>query len=132
MQATPGILQVASHPSTTMHRFCLTSLMVWQQVHSARRMHFIGPKDEVWEGGCGYKPNRDPLIAAPVEMVHNPESVSNTEANVGQYEWVIGDKANALRDNLMTFITEDTLQNLVQFNTEALGLASVYKPELAQ
>lgn len=77
-------------------------------------------------------PNRDRLVAALEEMVNNPESVANIEANVGQYEWVIGDKANALRDNLMTFITEDTLQNLVQFNTEALGLASVYKPELAQ
>lgn len=77
-------------------------------------------------------PNRDLLVAALEEMVNNPESVANIEANVGQYEWVIGDEANALRDTLMTFITEDALQDLVQFNTEALGLASVYKPELAQ
>ena len=95
-------------------------------------LSLIGPKDEVLDVGCGYNPNRDRLIAALEEMVNNPESVANIEANVGQYEWVIGDEANALRDNLMTFITEDTLQDLVQFNTEALGLASVYKPELAQ
>ena len=89
-------------------------------------------EDEVLVVGCGYNPNRDRLVAALEEMVNNPESVANIEANVGQYEWVIGDEANALRDTLMTFITEDALQNLVQFNTEALGLASVYKPELAQ
>jgi hypothetical protein len=77
-------------------------------------------------------PNRDRLVAALEEMTNNPESIANIEANVGKYEWVIGDDANALRDNLMTFITEDALQDLVQFNTEALGLASVYKPELAQ
>lgn len=77
-------------------------------------------------------PNRDRLVAALKEMVNNPESVANIEANVGKYEWVIGNEANALRDTLMTFITEEALQDLVQFNTEALGLASVYKPELAQ
>jgi len=77
-------------------------------------------------------PNRDRLVAALEEMTNNPESVAAIEADVGKYEWVIGDDANALRDNLMTFITEDALQDLVQFNTEALDLASVYKPELAQ
>ena len=30
----------------------------------------------------------------------------------------------------MTFITKDALRNLVKFNTEALGLKSVYKENL--
>jgi hypothetical protein len=77
-------------------------------------------------------PNRDRLVAALEEMVNNPESVANIETNVGKYEWVIGDDANTLRDSLMTLITPQALEDLVQFNTEALGLASVYKPELAQ
>jgi len=32
----------------------------------------------------------------------------------------------------MTFITSDALQNLVKFNTEALGLSSVYKSKLVK
>jgi hypothetical protein len=32
----------------------------------------------------------------------------------------------------MTFVTEEALQNLVQFNTQALGLASVYKENLVK
>lgn len=77
-------------------------------------------------------PHRDRLVAALTEMANNPESVAIIEANVGQYDWLIGDDGNAQRDTLMSFVTEEALQNLVQFNTEALGLASIYKPELAQ
>jgi len=32
----------------------------------------------------------------------------------------------------MTFITKDALRNLVKFNTEALGLKSIYKEELVK
>lgn len=77
-------------------------------------------------------PNRDRLVAALEEMANNPESRAVIEAAVGQYEWLIGDDGNAQRDTLMTFITEEALQTLVHFNTEALGLASIYKPELIQ
>ena len=37
-----------------------------------------------------------------------------------------------MRDTLMTFITEDALKNPVKFNKEALGLKSIYKPNLVE
>ena len=75
-------------------------------------------------------PNRDRLINALSAMSQDATAVANIEKKVGQYQWVIGDAGNAMRDTLKTFITEDALQNLVKFNTDALGLASVYKSEL--
>ena len=53
-------------------------------------------------------------------------------AFMGNYEWIVGDNGNKHRDTLMTFITAKALNDLVTFNTEALGLASVYKPELVK
>jgi hypothetical protein len=52
--------------------------------------------------------------------------------DVGDYEWMIGDEGDAMRDALMAMITDQALKDLVQFNADALGLASVYKPELAE
>ena len=49
---------------------------------------------------------------------------------VGDYEWLVGVAGNQQRDTLMTFVTADALKTLVQFNTSAFGLKSVYKPEL--
>ena len=49
---------------------------------------------------------------------------------VGDYDWVIGDEGDGMRDTLMSFITEDALKNLVEFNQKALDLKSVYKEEL--
>ena len=49
---------------------------------------------------------------------------------VGDYDWVIGDEGDDMRDTLMSFITEDALKNLVEFNQKALDLKSVYKEEL--
>lgn len=77
-------------------------------------------------------PNKDRLVSALQEMSNNPESIAVIESKVGQYEWLIGDAGNAQRDTLMTFITEDALRNLVKFNTEALGLKSVYKENLVK
>ena len=54
------------------------------------------------------------------------------EKKVGVYDWKIGDEGNAHRDTLMTFVTAEALQNLVKFNTEALGLASIYKEKLVE
>ena len=51
---------------------------------------------------------------------------------VGNYEWKIGSDGNAQRDTLMTFITEDALRGLVEFNTNALGLKSVFKENLVK
>ena len=75
---------------------------------------------------------RDRLRAAMTAMANDPESVAAIEAKNGKYEWFIGERGDAMRDRLMTFITEDALKNLVKFNKEALGLDSVYKANLVQ
>ena len=75
-------------------------------------------------------PNAATLQTALTEMANNPESRAVIEAKVGQYEWLIGADGDAQRDTLMSFVTLEALTNLVKFNTEALGLESVFKPEL--
>ena len=64
-------------------------------------------------------------------MANDPESMAAIEAKNGKYEWFIGPD-DQMRDTLMTFITEDALKNLVKFNKEALGLKSIYKPNLVE
>lgn len=76
-------------------------------------------------------PNRQKLVDALEAMSKDPTAVANIQKKVGAYEWKIGDQGNAQRDTLMTFITIEALSNLVKFNKEALGLASVDKVELA-
>ena len=60
----------------------------------------------------------------------DPKAVANIQTKVGNYDWLVGDQGNNQRYVLMTFVTLPALQNLVKFNTEALGLKSVLKPEL--
>ena len=75
-------------------------------------------------------PNTQALRDALNKVATTPESVAAIQKKVGKYDWVIGKAGNAHRDTLMTFITEPALKNLVKFNTEALGLKSVYKTAL--
>tara|TARA_B100001093_G_C26821365_1_gene1012020 strand:- start:386 stop:1486 length:1101 start_codon:yes stop_codon:yes gene_type:complete len=75
-------------------------------------------------------PNKDKLIEALRRMTNNPESTNRIMQKVGDYDWVIGDEGDGMRDTLMSFITEDALKNLVEFNQKALDLKSVYKEEL--
>ena len=75
-------------------------------------------------------PNRKALVDALTAMSQDETAMSNIRKKVGDYDWIIGEAGNAHRDTLMTFITEDALNNLVKFNKEALGLASVNKIEL--
>jgi len=75
-------------------------------------------------------PNAFVLQNALTAMSQDVDAQIAIEAKVGQYEWKIGADGDAHRDTLMSFITEDALRNLIKFNTEALGLASVYKEEL--
>ena len=77
-------------------------------------------------------PNAQRLQQALLEMSQDPQAIAVIREKVGDYEWIIGADGNAHRDTLMTFITETALQNLVKFNTQALGLDSVYKPQLAK
>jgi hypothetical protein len=77
-------------------------------------------------------PNLETLRNALEQMVNNPESRSAIEQDVGKYEWLVGEEGNALRDTLFDMISEQALRDLVKFNEEALGLASVYKENLIQ
>ena len=75
-------------------------------------------------------PNRQKLIDAFDAMLRDEIAMNNLREQIGDYEWILGDDANDYRDILMTFITESALQTLVEFNTTALGLASIYKTHL--
>ena len=77
-------------------------------------------------------PNAPELIAAMEKMAADPESTKVIAKKVGNYEWKIGSDGDAQRDTLMTFITEDALRGLVEFNTNALGLKSIYKENLVK
>lgn len=73
---------------------------------------------------------RDRLIDAMKRMEADPESMAAIEAKNGKYEWFIGPDGDQMRDTLMTFITEQALRDLVDFNRNALGLNSVLKENL--
>lgn len=77
-------------------------------------------------------PNAAYLQAALNRMASDTKARMAIEAKVGKYEWKIASAGNNQRDVLMTFVTLPALQNLVKFNTEALGLKSVLKPELVK
>ena len=77
-------------------------------------------------------PNAERLQAALTAMAADPEATAIIAKKVGDYSWKIGAEGNAHRDTLMTFITENALRNLVKFNTEALGLKSIYKADLVK
>ena len=75
-------------------------------------------------------PNRDKLAAALTAMSKDPDAIAALIRKNGDYDWYIGEAGDAQRDKLLTFVTANTLQNLVKFNSEALGLASIYKEGL--
>jgi hypothetical protein len=75
-------------------------------------------------------PNAKALQTALTKMSTNAGSRAIIEKKVGQYDWKIGAEGDAHRDTLMTLVTVDALEDLVLFNTEALGLKSVFKIEL--
>ena len=77
-------------------------------------------------------PNTFLLRNALHQMSLDPNAIAAIEKKVGKYEWKIGDEGNAQVDTLMSFITPEALINLIHFNKEALGLASVYKEKLIE
>ena len=75
-------------------------------------------------------PNRDVLVSALTKMSKDKKAISVISKKVGNYDWLIGEDGNSQRDTLMTFITKDALESLIEFNTNALGLSSIYKEHL--
>lgn len=77
-------------------------------------------------------PNLETLRNALTQVAASEESMAIIRKKVGDYKWLIGEDGNKQRDTLMTFITKAALLNLIKFNTEALGLKSIYKADLAK
>jgi len=77
-------------------------------------------------------PNRDKLAAALTAMSKDPKATAALIKKNGKYDWYIGKAGDAQRDKLLTFVTQDALQDLVKFNSEALGLKSIYKEDLVK
>jgi hypothetical protein len=75
-------------------------------------------------------PNAEKLRAAMKKMLADPEAVKAIEEDSGKYEWVVGEHADKIRQDLFKMITEKRLQTLVQWYQGAYGTKSVYKPEL--
>jgi hypothetical protein len=75
-------------------------------------------------------PNAKDLQDALRQVANSEESMSVIRDKVGDYEWIIGEDGENHFKTLKTFITEDSLQTLVAVNQQALGLDSVYKPDL--
>jgi len=77
-------------------------------------------------------PNLEKVRAALDRMSRDPESVAIIRKKVGQYEWIIGDKAEVHLSNLFGMISKDALKTLVWWNKNAYKLSSVYKEELVK
>ena len=75
-------------------------------------------------------PNTERLRLACKQMAENPESAAIFEKKIGKYDWVIGEDGNKTIEVLQGLTTENALRALIQFNTEALGLESVFKEEI--
>lgn len=75
-------------------------------------------------------PNAEKLRAAMKKMLADPEAVAAIEADSGRYEWIVGERADQIRQDLFQMITEKRLKTLVQWYQGAYGTKSVYKPEL--
>jgi hypothetical protein len=77
-------------------------------------------------------PYKAKLVQALTNMVNDKTSMKRLVDKTGNYEWYVGPKGDQMRNTLLTFVTKPALQNLVRFNTEALGLKSIYKSNLVQ
>ena len=77
-------------------------------------------------------PNAEKLQAALLEMSKDPQAIKAIQKKVGKYDWIIGEAGNNQRDTLMSFITEDSLRDLIKFSNDALNIPAVYKEKLVK
>jgi hypothetical protein len=77
-------------------------------------------------------PNASKLQAALLEMSKDPQAIKAIQKKVGNYGWIIGEAGNNQRDTLMSFITEDSLKDLIKFSNDALNIPAVYKEKLVK
>ena len=74
-------------------------------------------------------PNTELYRQACNKMANDPESIAIFQKKIGKYDWVIGEDGNKTVEILQGMTTESALKTLIKFNTMALGLKSIYKPE---
>jgi len=77
-------------------------------------------------------PNLARLRLACKQMSENPASIAILEKKIGKYDWIIGENGDKTVSILKGLITKESLSALVEINTKALGLKSVYKAELVK
>lgn len=77
-------------------------------------------------------PNALRVKGAIVAMLNDPKAVAEIERDSGKYSWLIGPDMVKALDTLQGLTTERTLKNFVWWQKEALGVESIYKPELVK
>lgn len=77
-------------------------------------------------------PNALRVKGALVAMINDPRAVAEIERDSGKYDWMIGTQLTQAVDTLQSLTTERALRDFVWWQKEALGVESVYKPELVK
>jgi hypothetical protein len=77
-------------------------------------------------------PNALRVKGALVAMINDPEAQKDIERDSGKYEWLVGKDLVATVDVLNKLTTEKALKDLVRWQSEAFGVAAIYKSELVR
>ena len=77
-------------------------------------------------------PNAIKVKGALVAMINDPRAMAEIERDSGKYEWLVGQQLTQAVDTLHNLTTERALKNFVWWQREALGVESIYKPELVK
>lgn len=77
-------------------------------------------------------PNAEIIRTAVRAMFQDEATKTALLKDTGDYEWFIGADMVKAYSIIQKEITEKSLKVLVKFNTEAIGLKAIYKPELIQ
>jgi len=75
-------------------------------------------------------PNAKKVQAALQAMVNDPEAQAEIVPLAGKYDWMIGAELLTAFENLKALTKEQTLKDLIYWQSEALGVAAVYKDEI--
>ena len=100
---------------------------LWEAYHLARTFNNVLQK-VLWVNKGN--PNAEKLTNALRAMLADEDAVAAIVANAGKYEWIVGDKANEIRDKLNLMIKKDNYSTLVKWYREAYGTKSKFKPEI--
>jgi hypothetical protein len=76
-------------------------------------------------------PNAAKVQAALTAMLADPEAQAAIEKKAGKYGWNVGGDLLKAVDILNNLTKRQALQDLVKFQSEALGVKAVYKAEIA-